>query len=225
MIISPKNKKMIKFKKVKGFIPLIGFVFMLGLSSCWVVRSGSIALSIASILKGAGERLIASSLAQAAKDLIDVGWNYLSGNNDGSGVAEDPFKDVVEPLSNVLSGKSIHDLTIEVSADANGRIASGSVTIPKSFLSFERFRETSPWFPSTQTLKKIDTHTRTLTGQACLTVLGYEPGLIDGIPGRITRAALRRFQSDEGLLVTEVLDDSTYQALMNYAKISQANTF
>jgi hypothetical protein len=45
--------------------------------------------------------------------------------------------------------------------------------------------------------------------QARLSNLGYRPGPIDGILGPLTAAALRVFQSDEGLAVTGKLDDPT----------------
>lgn len=45
--------------------------------------------------------------------------------------------------------------------------------------------------------------------QARLVNLGYRPGRVDGVVGRLTRAALRAFQADEGLEVTGDLDAPT----------------
>jgi hypothetical protein len=50
--------------------------------------------------------------------------------------------------------------------------------------------------------------------QVLLTYLGYRPGPVDGIRGRFTRDALRRFQADQGLVVTGEPDDPTLAALI-----------
>jgi hypothetical protein len=51
--------------------------------------------------------------------------------------------------------------------------------------------------------------------QARLKNLGYQPGRIDGCLGPRTRAALRRFQSDQNLSVTGEADDATTKALLD----------
>jgi hypothetical protein len=51
--------------------------------------------------------------------------------------------------------------------------------------------------------------------QARLKNLGYQPGRIDGSLGPRTRAALRRFQSDQNLDVTGEADDATTKALLD----------
>jgi len=49
--------------------------------------------------------------------------------------------------------------------------------------------------------------------QQRLQVLGYEPGSVDGSMGARTIAALKKFQADDGLAVTGVLDQKTLAAL------------
>jgi hypothetical protein len=58
---------------------------------------------------------------------------------------------------------------------------------------------------------------RIRSAQACLTYLGFSPGPIDGILGSFTRDAMNRFQSQQGLQQTIVLDDATLEALENAA--------
>lgn len=50
--------------------------------------------------------------------------------------------------------------------------------------------------------------------QQKLADLGFDLGLIDGIYGNKTRAAVRQFQTDRNLAVTGVVDDRTYAAIM-----------
>ncbi len=54
---------------------------------------------------------------------------------------------------------------------------------------------------------------RVEAAQARLSELGYDPGPIDGLMGRRTRAALRRFQRDHGLVADGVLGPRTRAAL------------
>ncbi len=49
--------------------------------------------------------------------------------------------------------------------------------------------------------------------QVSLDRAGFSPGVIDGAPGRGTRAALQRFQEAKGLAPSGTLDDATRQAL------------
>lgn len=49
--------------------------------------------------------------------------------------------------------------------------------------------------------------------QRALFARGYNPGPLDGIMGRLTRAALERFQTGAGLKVTGIADDATLAAL------------
>jgi hypothetical protein len=52
-----------------------------------------------------------------------------------------------------------------------------------------------------------------LAAQARLRNLGYEPGPLDGIAGKRTRAAVIAFQVTEGLKVTGKIDDATIDKL------------
>lgn len=45
--------------------------------------------------------------------------------------------------------------------------------------------------------------------QAALTFLGFDPGPVDGLPGRKTAAAIADFQRARGLAATGILDDAT----------------
>jgi peptidoglycan hydrolase-like protein with peptidoglycan-binding domain len=49
--------------------------------------------------------------------------------------------------------------------------------------------------------------------QAYLTFRDYDPHGIDGIMGRMTRAALNDYQADKGLQLTSFVDDATLAAL------------
>jgi peptidoglycan hydrolase-like protein with peptidoglycan-binding domain len=51
------------------------------------------------------------------------------------------------------------------------------------------------------------------TAQAALTLLGFQPGKIDGLMGKRTREALRGFQTTAALTVNGELDGATYAAL------------
>lgn len=52
------------------------------------------------------------------------------------------------------------------------------------------------------------------TAQAALTYLGFSPGPIDGLQGRLTRSALLAFQQQRGLPVTGELDRTTRSRLL-----------
>lgn len=54
---------------------------------------------------------------------------------------------------------------------------------------------------------------RVVKAQKKLQAKGYYDGAIDGIPGSQTEAGLRRFQQDEGLPVTGLLDGKTAKKL------------
>jgi len=43
--------------------------------------------------------------------------------------------------------------------------------------------------------------------------MGYYTGEVDGLLGPLTRQALRDYQADHGLMVTEVIDEPTLDAL------------
>lgn len=58
---------------------------------------------------------------------------------------------------------------------------------------------------------------RLRTAQAALTYLGNDPGPVDGLRGRRTRAALIQFQQRFGLPPTGDLDDGTERALRRHA--------
>lgn len=49
--------------------------------------------------------------------------------------------------------------------------------------------------------------------QARLKLLGHDPGPVDGIPGPLTRAAVRRFQTAAGLHVDGICGPDTWRAL------------
>jgi hypothetical protein len=49
--------------------------------------------------------------------------------------------------------------------------------------------------------------------QAELQQMGYYTGEVDGLLGPLTRQALRDYQADHGLMVTEVIDEPTLDAL------------
>jgi len=49
--------------------------------------------------------------------------------------------------------------------------------------------------------------------QAELQAMGYYTGEVDGLLGPLTRQALRDYQADHGLMVTEVIDEPTLDAL------------
>ena len=45
--------------------------------------------------------------------------------------------------------------------------------------------------------------------QRALTELGYDPGPVDGVPGSKTRAAIKRFQADHGLIADGIVGPKT----------------
>lgn len=49
--------------------------------------------------------------------------------------------------------------------------------------------------------------------QLLLTYLGFAPGLVDGVPGRLTRSALREFQARQGLAGTGQIDRKLIERL------------
>lgn len=61
--------------------------------------------------------------------------------------------------------------------------------------------------------KKFAYDQTVLQAQKKLKELGYDPGRIDGIWGRKTERAVRRFQEDYGLLITGRLDEQTRKKL------------
>lgn len=58
---------------------------------------------------------------------------------------------------------------------------------------------------------------RLRTAQAALSYLGFDPGRIDGLPGRRTRTAVRAFQGREGLPQTADLDPASERRLLTLA--------
>ncbi|MDN5308515.1 MAG: zinc D-Ala-D-Ala carboxypeptidase, partial [Eubacteriaceae bacterium] len=50
--------------------------------------------------------------------------------------------------------------------------------------------------------------------QKSLKLLDYEPGPVDGIDGRLTRAAVREYQTERGLTVDGLVGAQTHGALM-----------
>lgn len=60
--------------------------------------------------------------------------------------------------------------------------------------------------------------------QAKLTELGYQPGEADGVMGSITISALKAFQTDKGLPVTEEIDKNTLQELALYEQLCLIST-
>jgi len=54
--------------------------------------------------------------------------------------------------------------------------------------------------------------------QVFLTFLGFHPGPVDGLLGRMTRSAVAEFQSQQGATATGDLDDATVQALQTAAR-------
>ena len=49
--------------------------------------------------------------------------------------------------------------------------------------------------------------------QAELRDMGYYTGEVDGLLGPLTRQALKDYQTDHGLMVTEAIDEPTLDAL------------
>lgn len=60
--------------------------------------------------------------------------------------------------------------------------------------------------------------------QAYLTYLGFSPGPVDGMLGRMTRSALAEFQAQAALPASGILDDTTAQKLRDaVAQLAQTN--
>jgi peptidoglycan hydrolase-like protein with peptidoglycan-binding domain len=57
------------------------------------------------------------------------------------------------------------------------------------------------------------------SAQAYLTFIGRDPHGIDGVMGRMTRAAMNDFQTDNGLPLTEAIDAPTLAALREAAGV------
>ena len=55
------------------------------------------------------------------------------------------------------------------------------------------------------------------TAQTALLYLGFNPGSVDGIPGKVTRGALAKFQWQSSMPATGELDDETVSMLMTRA--------
>lgn len=52
--------------------------------------------------------------------------------------------------------------------------------------------------------------------QENLKLLSYAPGIIDGIFGKATDFAVRRFQSENRLVVDGIVGDETWSVIKNY---------
>ena len=66
--------------------------------------------------------------------------------------------------------------------------------------------------PSRDTVRQV---------QAYLALLGYDPGPVDGLPGRRTTAAVRRFQQDLGMILTGRISDELLALLKAAAAARQ----
>ena len=56
--------------------------------------------------------------------------------------------------------------------------------------------------------------------QVYLTYLGFDPGRVDGLLGRLTRSAWREFQEQHGLLFTDEIDEEAVSILKEHALVS-----
>jgi hypothetical protein len=66
-----------------------------------------------------------------------------------------------------------------------------------------------------------DLHTR--AAQMLLTYLGYSPGAIDGLGGKLTFSALNEFQQDQGLPLSDMIDAALMESL-HQAVVKLGNT-
>ncbi|HSF30595.1 MAG TPA: peptidoglycan-binding domain-containing protein [Candidatus Tectomicrobia bacterium] len=70
-----------------------------------------------------------------------------------------------------------------------------------------------PHRPSLEARSETSERTLVRDAQLALRDAGYDPGMIDGVMGSKTRAALREFQAVQGLPQTGRLDTTTQQQL------------
>jgi len=68
--------------------------------------------------------------------------------------------------------------------------------------------------PRPSTLEAVSDRNLVRDAQVALRDAGFDPGGIDGVMGRKTRAALREFQASQGLPQTGRLDATTQQELL-----------
>lgn len=67
--------------------------------------------------------------------------------------------------------------------------------------------------PQHETLAKGSKGSKVKTLQRRLEVRGLEPGPVDGVFGRRTMAAVKKFQEEQGLIATGIVDEPTWRAL------------
>lgn len=69
--------------------------------------------------------------------------------------------------------------------------------------------------PASPTHKKVKRDEELLKVQKALSEMGYVPGVADGIYGKKTKAALEKFQEENGLAVTGKADTATKEILLD----------
>ena len=83
--------------------------------------------------------------------------------------------------------------------DADETTTTSTTLAPTTTTSSTTTTTTTPTSTTTTTISSIPATATTYQVQADLTALGYFDGVIDGIAGEVTRAAIARFQTDEGI--------------------------
>ncbi len=114
----------------------------------------------------------------------------------------------------VLAGCQITDNFREAVDDFRAQSAEKERLEEARFNAAEQMLEPTPALETEKTTVPAD-RTLVLTAQKLLAQLGYEPGPLDGLPGRKTRRAVERFQTDTGVAVDGAVTSDLVLALVD----------
>ena len=123
----------------------------------------------------------------------------------------------IEPLiSDELLGRKIGDHIYLVEGGREGRNVHDEITIPTSEILFMRQNVNSEWQHTPESRIKILERLETASAQLSLADLGYNlgSGEVDGIIGKKTKNAMKKFQEKNGIAPTGLLDEITKQLLL-----------
>ena len=193
--------------KLKSVVLLAAFT--LSISSCAVVTNPNFIRYIG---------ILGAKLAeQALFEVIERGVDALFEAIFHKAVAATPGVVPIEPLaSDKLLGRKIGDHIYVVEGGRGGRDIHDSITIPTSEILFMRQDLNSEWQLTLESRIKILDRLETASVQLSLKDLGYDLGYgqVDGIMGKKTMNALKKYQKKNGLDQTGLLDGYTKQLLL-----------
>lgn len=179
---------------------------VVSLSSCSIVTNPYFIQAVVIV----GGYVARTTIAEVIEQGIDRLFEYLFDT------AADKTAEVVpiQPLANnLLLGRKIGDHEYLIEGNRYGRSSSITFKIPTEIILFQRQDRNSPWELTPESRQEILKRMDIAGAQLSLIDLGYDPSEVDGLFGKKTKRALRKFQQDRELLPSGELNELTRQML------------